>query len=80
MKFLDRFDLHTKLKERIKEAIERRVETRVRARLAQHHLKKEDFTPEELEVIYEDERLKLYDDLKSKGLVALLAALGLSLF
>ena len=80
MKFLDRFDLHTKLKERIKEAIERRVEARVRARLAQHHLTKEDFTPEELEVIYEDERLKLYDDLKSKGLVALLAALGLSLF
>ncbi len=80
MSFLNKFDLHNKIKKRIKEAIERRVEARVRARLAQHHLKKEDFTPEELEVIYEDERLKLYDDLKSKGLVALLAALGLSLF
>ncbi len=79
-RLLNRFVLHSKLKQKIKEAIEKRVEIRVRARLAQHHLKKEDFTPEELKVIYEDERLKLYDDLKSKGLVALLAALGLSLF
>ena len=80
MKFLDRFNISQRLKSKIKEAIEKRVELRVQARLAQHHLKKEDFTPEELEIIYMDERQKLYDDLKSKGLIALLAALGISLF
>ncbi|BCD62226.1 hypothetical protein NitYY0826_C1102 [Nitratiruptor sp. YY08-26] len=80
MKFLDKFALTEKLREKIKKAIEKRVELRVQARLAQHHLKKEEFTPEELDIIYQDERLKLYDELKSKGLIALLAALGLSLF
>ncbi len=80
MKFLEKFNISQKLKNRIKEAIDKRVELRVQARLAQHHLKKEDFTPEELEIIYMDERQKLYDDLKSKGLIALLAALGISLF
>ncbi len=80
MKFLSRFHLAEKLRKKIEEAIEKRVELRVRARLAQNHLKKSDFTPEELDIIYQDERLKLYDDLKSKGLIALLAALGLSLF
>ncbi|BCD68083.1 hypothetical protein [Nitratiruptor sp. YY09-18] len=80
MKFLERFNISKKLRQKIKEAIEKRVELRVQARLAQHHLKKDDFTPEELAIIYEDERLKLYDDLKSKGLIALLAALGISLF
>ncbi|SMC09643.1 hypothetical protein [Nitratiruptor tergarcus] len=80
MKFLDKFALTNKLREKIKKAIEKRVELRVQARLAQHHLKKEEFTPQELDIIYQDERLKLYDELKSKGLIALLAALGLSLF
>ncbi len=80
MKFLDKFKLHQKLREKIQKELESRVESRVKARLAQHHLKMEEFTPEELKIIYEDERIKLYDDLKSKGLIALLAALGLSLF
>ncbi len=68
------------LQQKIQEAIERRVETRVKARLAQHHLKPEDFDEKELAIIYEDERIKLMDDLKTKGLFAILAALGISLF
>ena len=68
------------LQTKVHEAIEKRVEIRVQARLAQHHLKKEDFKPEELEVIYADERIKLHDELKSKGLIAVLALLGISLF
>jgi len=69
-----------KLQERIREAFEKRVEMRVKARLAQNRLKPEDFDPDELEIIYEDERIRLKDELKTKGLIALLAALGISLF
>ncbi len=68
------------LQTKIEAAIEKRVELRVQARLAQNHLKKEDFTPQELEIIYADERIKLHDELKSKGLIAVLALLGISLF
>ncbi|BAF70105.1 hypothetical protein [Nitratiruptor sp. SB155-2] len=78
MNFLQKIPKH--LQTKAKEAVEKRVELRVQARLTQHHLKKEEFTQEELEIIYADERLKLYDELKAKGLIALLAALGLSLF
>ena len=80
MKFLEKFNLTKPLKEKIITAIEERVEKRVAARLAQHHLSPKEFTQEELAIIYEDERQKLYDDLKTKGLIALLAALGISLF
>ena len=69
-----------KFHQKIKNAIEKRVEIRVQARLMQNHLKKEDFTKEELDIIYEDERIKLYDDLKTKGLITVLAILGISLF
>ena len=80
MKFLEKFAISKNLQEKIQKAIDKRVELRVQARLAQNHLKKEDFTPQELEIIYLDERQKLLDDLKAKGLLALLAALGISLF
>ncbi len=80
MSFWDRLRVDRKLKEKIKEAFEKRVELRVRARLAENRLSPEDFSEEELAIIYEDERLKLMDELKSKGLLALLAALGISLF
>ena len=69
-----------KLQQKVKKAIENRVELRVKARLAQNHLKLEDFSDEELAIIYEDERLKLLDELKTKGLIGLLALLGISLF
>ena len=69
-----------KLQQKVKKAIENRVELRVKARLAQNHLKLEDFSEEELAIIYEDERLKLLDELKTKGLIGLLALLGISLF
>jgi Cdc6-like AAA superfamily ATPase len=72
--------MRAELKERIKKAFEKRVELRVKSRLAQNRLKVEDFTKEELDIIYEDERLRLKDELKGKALIALLAALGISLF
>ena len=76
----DTLRIDKKLKKRLRDAFEKRVEMRVRSRLAQNKLSMEDFTPEELEIIYKDERTRLADELKSKGLIALLAALGLSFF
>ena len=80
MSLIENLNIPGKLKKRIEKAIEKRVEARVRARLTQHKLTPEQFSEEELAIIYEDERIKLMDDLKAKGLLALLAALGLSLF
>ena len=80
MSFLEKLNIAKPLKNKIVAAIEKRVEKRVAARLAQHHLTPEEFSENELAIIYEDERQKLYDDLKTKGLFALLAALGISLF
>ncbi len=80
MSFLEKVNVTKPLKQKIVSAIEKRVEKRVAARLAQHHLSLDEFNEQELAIIYEDERQKLYDDLKAKGLFALLAALGISLF
>ena len=44
MKWLEKLNIAPKLKKKLIDAIEKRVEIRVQARLAQNHLKKEDFT------------------------------------
>lgn len=80
MSWIESLRVDKKLRKKIEEAIEKRVELRVKARLAENRLKPEDFEDDELAVIYEDERLKLMDELKRSGLLALLAALGISLF
>ncbi|MRJ03155.1 MAG: hypothetical protein GXO19_02145 [Epsilonproteobacteria bacterium] len=80
MSWIDRLRIDRRIARKVAEAIDRRVELRVQARLAENKLSKEDFSQEELAIIYEDERLKLLDELKSKGIIALLAALGISLF
>ncbi len=80
MSWLDTLRVDKKLRKKIETAIKKRVELRVKARLAENKLKPEDFEPEELAIIYEDERIKLIDELKRSGLLALLAALGISLF
>jgi hypothetical protein len=51
---------------------------RTRARLVESRVKIEDLTDEELEVIIADEEDKLIGEYKSRGLIALLALLGLS--
>ncbi len=78
--FWDNLNVSARIKRKINDAIEKRVETRVKARLAENRLSLKDFTPEELAIIYEDEKIKLMDDLKSKGVIAILAALGISFF
>jgi hypothetical protein len=40
----------------------------------------EDFSPEELEVIVQEEEGKLYSAIKEKGLLAVLAVLGFNIF
>ena len=40
----------------------------------------EDFSPDDLEVVVHEEELKIKSEMKEKGLMAVLALLGLSLF
>ena len=53
---------------------------RTRARLVESRVNIEELTDEELEVIIADEEDKLIGEYKSKGIIALLAMLGLSWF
>ncbi|WP_456403995.1 hypothetical protein [Hydrogenimonas sp.] len=51
---------------------------RTRARLIENRVDIDDLSDEELEVIIRDEEDKLLDEYKTKGLIALLALLGIS--
>ncbi len=42
--------------------------------------KPEDFSPEELEIVVQEEESKIKSDIRDKGLLAVLALLGLSWF
>jgi hypothetical protein len=53
---------------------------RTRARLVESRVNIEELTDEELEVIIADEEDKLIGEYKTRGLLALLAMLGLSWF
>ncbi len=51
---------------------------RARARLIENRVDIDELSDEELEVIIRDEEDKLLDEYKTKGLIALLALLGIS--
>ena len=53
---------------------------RTRARLVENAVEIEKLSDEELEIIIRDEEDKLLGEYKSKGLIALLALLGISWF
>lgn len=53
---------------------------RARTRILLHGRAPEDYRPEVLEVIVKEEEDKIISEYKSRGIVALMAALGLSLF
>ena len=53
---------------------------RAKTRIYLHGRKPEDYEPDILEVIVKEEEDKIISDYKSRGIVALIAALGLSLF
>ena len=53
---------------------------RARTRIYLHGRKPEDYAPDILETIVKEEEDKIISEYKSRGLVALVAALGISLF
>ena len=65
---------------RIRRKIREKALLRTRARLVESGVKIDDLSDEELEVIIADEEDKLIGEYKTKGLLALLALLGLSWF
>ncbi|WP_456393290.1 hypothetical protein [Nitratifractor sp.] len=72
--------LPRKTQEKFYERLRDRALLRTRARLIESGVEIERLSDEELEVIIADEEDKLVGEYKSKGLIALLALLGISLF
>lgn len=65
---------------RYKEAIREKAIQRAKTRIIIAGRTPEDFTPEDLEVVVCEEEQKIQSEIRDKGLLAVLALLGLSLF
>ena len=80
-KFTKGFDFgkikSNELKDKVKLKIRKRAILATKARLIENHKTFDDYSDDELEIIIADEEAKIYDDLKSKSLIASLAILGL---
>jgi len=72
--------LPEKTKEKVVLKLREKALLRTRARLIESGVEISRLSDEELEVIIADEEDKLLDEYKSRGILALLALLGLSLF
>ena len=72
--------LPTKLQDKIRMRIREKALLRTRARLIESGVDINKLSDEDLEVIIADEEDKLIGEYKTKGLLALLAMLGLSWF
>jgi phosphopantothenate synthetase len=68
------------LNNKIKSAIRDKAIDRAKTRIVLMQKKPEEFSPEELEVIVHEEESKIYSAIKEKGLLAILAVLGLNFF
>ena len=66
------------LQKRVRLKLREKAILRARARLVESRVDIESLSDEELEVLVADEEDKLLDEYKSRGLLALLALLGLS--
>ncbi|WP_240612789.1 hypothetical protein [Alteromonas flava] len=65
---------------KIKQSIRDKAIDRARTRIVLMQRKPEDFSPDELEVVVQEEEAKLYSAIKEKGLLAILAVLGFNIF
>ncbi|MEM0912846.1 MAG: hypothetical protein AAGJ37_17865 [Pseudomonadota bacterium] len=65
---------------KFKSAIREKAIGRAKTRIVLAKRKPEDFTPDELEVIVQEEEAKIYSSIKEKGLLAVLAILGINVF
>ncbi|ADV47344.1 hypothetical protein [Nitratifractor salsuginis] len=72
--------LPKKSRDKFYERLRDRALLRTRARLIESGVDLNSLSDEELEVIIADEEDKLISEYKSRGLIALLALLGISLF
>ena len=70
----------TKVNERVKVIIREKAINRAKTRIVLAKRQPEDFTSDELEVIVQEEEEKIYSDIKQKGVLAVLALFGISLF
>ncbi len=70
----------TSLNKKIKSSIREKAIARAKTRIVIAKQTPEDFTVEELEVIVQEEEEKIYAGIKEKGLLAVLAVLGINIF
>lgn len=71
-------NLPQRAQDRVRLKLREKAIMRTRARLIESRVNIEELSDEELEVIIKDEEDKLLDEYKTKGLIALLALLGIS--
>ena len=69
-----------RLQEKFYERLRDRAILRTKARLIESNVDIKKLSDEELEIIIQDEEDRLLSEYKNRGLVALLALLGLSIF
>lgn len=65
---------------RVRSAVRERAISNARVRILLSERQLEDFTEEELEIVVAEEERKLYSTVREKGLLAVLALLGINLF
>ena len=65
---------------KIKTAIREKAISRAKTRIVIAQKDPSQFTPEELEVIVQEEEAAIYSGIKEKGLFAILAVLGINIF
>lgn len=65
---------------RVRSAIRERAISNAKVRILLSERRLEDFSEDELEIVVAEEERKLYSAVKEKGLLAVLALLGINLF
>ncbi|MFC3123390.1 hypothetical protein [Agaribacter flavus] len=68
------------ISKKFKSAIREKAISRAKTRIIIAKSKPEDFSPDELEVIVQEEESKIYASIREKGLLAVLAILGINIF
>jgi replicative DNA helicase len=70
----------SKVNAKFKDAIREKAIKRSMTRIVIAQKSPEDFTEEQLEVIVQEEEQKIYSAIKEKGVLAVLAVLGIGIF
>ncbi|MFB0911994.1 MAG: hypothetical protein QMA97_02250 [Glaciecola sp.] len=70
----------SKVNLKFKQAIREKAIKRAETRIVLAKKKPQDFTEDELEVIVQEEESKIYSTIKEKGVLAVLAVLGIGIF